>query len=244
MGKEEESKLVAELRDTAGSAVSRRLRRTGWIPAVVNNDKGEAQWIQLNRHNFELLLHRHVSESLILDLAVAGKDAKKVLLKEVQHDPVTGHSLHADFVEISMTRKMRIGIAIKLVGEPVGVSQEGGILEQSLRTLEVECLPTDLVEEIEVDVSALAIGHSILVRDLKLDATKLTVATPGDLAVASVAAPRAEEAPVVEAAVEGAAATEPELVDAKGKTEEGEEGAEEAAAPAKKPGKEKEKAKE
>ena len=232
MAKMKESKLVAESRDVAGSAASRRLRRDGRVPGVINNEKGEAQWIRLNRHDFELMLHRHVSENLILDLAVDGKTEKKVLLKEVQHDPLTGHVLHADFVEISMTRKMRIGISIKLIGEPLGVSQQGGILEQSLRTLEVECLPTDLMEEIEVDVSALEIGSSLLVRDLKID-PKLTVLTPEDLAVASVTAPRAEEVPVAEAAVEGAVPGEPELVGERGKKEEGEEAAE--AAGAKKP---------
>lgn len=238
MDKTKENKLVAESRDVAGTAASRRLRRTGVVPGVVNNEKGEAQWVRLNRHDFEMMLHRHVSENLILDLEVDGKAAKKVLLKEVQHDPLTGHILHADFVEISMTRKMRIGISIKLVGEPFGVSQEGGILEQSLRSLEVECLPTDLVEEIDVDVSALKIGDSLLVRDLKLD-SKMTVVTTGDLAVASVSAPRAEEVAVAEAAVEGAAGAEPEVVGEKGKKEEGEEAA--APAPgAKKPAKEKE----
>jgi large subunit ribosomal protein L25 len=239
MAKTNESTLVAESRDVAGTAASRRLRRDGRIPGVINNEKGESQWIRLNRHDFELMLHRHVSENLILDLEVDGRTGKKVLLKEVQHDPLTGHVLHADFVEISMTRKMRIGISIRLVGEPVGVSQQGGILEHSLRTIEVECLPTDLVEEIDVDVSALEIGSSLLVRDLKVD-PKLTVLTTGDLAVASVSAPRAEEVPAAEAAVEGAAPGEPEIVGEKGKKEEGEEAAAPAAAGAKKPAKEKE----
>lgn len=237
MVKTRENKLAAESRDTTGSSAARRLRREGLVPGVVNNDKGESRRIRLNRHDFEMLLHGHASENLILDLEVDSAAPVKVLLKEVQHDPLTGHAIHADFLEISMTRRMRIGIAIKLVGEPIGVSQEGGILDHGLRSLEVECLPTDLIEEIEVDVSGIGLGKSILVRDLKVD-PKLTVVTPGDLAVASVSAPKMEEvAPVEGAAVEGEVPAEPELVDAKGKKiEEGEEPAEEGG---KKAGKEK-----
>jgi large subunit ribosomal protein L25 len=212
-----ESKLVAETRTLSGSAAARRMRRAGWMPGIVNTDRGDAQMIRLNRHNFEMMLHHHASENLILDLAVDGGDARKVLLKEVQHDYVSGEPIHADFVEISMTKKMRINIALKFVGEPFGVSQEGGVLEHPVRQVEVECLPTDLVEEIEVDVTALKIGDSLLARDIKLD-PKLTILTPGDVAVALVSAPHVEEvAAPVEAAVEGAeAAKEPEVIE-KGK---------------------------
>jgi len=182
--------------------------------------------IQIDTHTFEMMLSRHAGENLLIDIDIEGEGVRKVLLKDVQQGPVKGELLHVDFLEISMTRKMRVMIPVEFVGEPAGVSQEGGILEHVLREVEVECLPGDLVESIPVDVSALKIGGSLLVRDLKID-PKLTLLTSPDVAIASVTAPRAEvvtaEAEAV--AVEGAA--EPEVI---GKKEEGEEGEEKAPA--------------
>jgi large subunit ribosomal protein L25 len=165
-------------------------------------------------HDIELLLQRHRSESLILDLEVEGGKALKALLKEVQRDPVSDHVLHADFMEISMTRKMRVRVPIVLLGEPVGVTQDAGVLDHTLRDLEVECLPADLREAIEVDVAAMKIGNTILVKDLALP-SGMAALTDGGIAVASVHAQRlVEEAPVAEEAVpaEGAAPAEPEVI--------------------------------
>ena len=226
-----EVKLTAQKRAGSGSHAARRLRKEGVMPAVVCDEKGHAESIQVNIREFERMLHKHGRENLILDLTIDGGNARRVFLKEIQHDPVRGDVLHADFVEISMTRKMRVGIPTRLMGEPLGVSQQGGVLEHVLREIDVECLPTDLIDSIDVDVSALEIGDTLLVRDLKVD-PKLTVLTGPDVAVATVAAPRKEEEVVAEvAAVEGA---EPEVITAK---KEGEEGAE---GEAEKPGKEKE----
>jgi large subunit ribosomal protein L25 len=216
--------LTADKRTASGSSAVRTLRKQGLLPAVVYGEKG-ARSIQLNSHGFETLLKHHRSENLIIDLSVAGEAAVKVLLKEVQHGPVFEELLHADFVEISMTKKMRVMIPVRCAGEPVGVSQEGGILEHVLREIEVECLPGDLVESFALDVSALKIGSTLMVRDLVVD-PKFTVLSAGDMAIATVVAPRAEEV-VAEAAapVEGAAAgTEPEVIGKK--KEEGEEEAE------------------
>jgi len=203
-----EARLAVEPREESGSAAARRLRRKGWLPGIVCSHQGTATAVKLPSHAFELLLRRHASENLILDMQIGDESLKKVLLREVQHDPVSGELLHADFMEISMTEKLTVNIAVELKGDPVGVEQ-GGILEQMLWEIEVECLATDLVENIEVDVSALNIGDSIRVAELKLD-PKLAVLTPRDVVVAAVLAPRAEEeeAPA-EAAEEGA---EPELV--------------------------------
>jgi len=176
--------------------------------------------IQLSRRELELVLRRHMGENVMLDVQVDDGAPKKVLLQEVQHEPVTDALLHADFLEVSMTEKMRVGIPIVLIGEAPGV-QEGGILEQLVRALEVDCLPMDLVEKIEVDVSQLHLAKSILVKELKLD-PKLTVVTAGHIAVAIVAVPREEKEEEV-AAVEGAAA-EPELIGKEKKEGEEEEG--------------------
>ena len=154
---------------------------------------------------------------------------------------VNGESLHADFLEVSMTRKMRVGIPIKLIGDPVGVTA-GGVLDQQMRELEVECLPGDLVEFVTVDVSGLAIGQTVTVSQVQVD-PKLHVLASGNQAVASVLAPMAEEEVAPEAAAEG---TEPELI--KKPVKEGEEGEATAAdekgakAPAEKAGAKPEKA--
>jgi len=224
-----ENKLVVETRTAIGSASARRLRRDGKIPGIINNDKGEAAAIQIQGHEFEMLLRHRRGENILFDIVADASQPKKVLLKEVQHDPMTGAIRHVDFVEVSMTNKMRVRIPIVLLGEPVGVLQEGGILEHVTRELEVDCLPADLVEAIEVDVSALKLKESIRVRDLKVGA-KLTVVTPGDVAVAIVSEPRAEEVEVKpeEVAAEGAEGAEPEVIGKKKEEgEEGEEGAEE-----------------
>ncbi len=221
-----EIKLSASKRDVRGSSAVRVLRRGGWMPAVVYGEKG-SRAIQINRHAFDMMLKHHTSENLIIDLEVEGDGVVKALLREVQHEAVMGGVLHADFIEISMTRRMRITIPIQLKGEPQGVSQQGGILEHLLRQLEVECLPGDLVESIPVDVAALNLGQTLMVRDLTVD-PKLTVLTSGDVAVATVVAPREEVAPEAEAAAAGEAATEPEVIGKKkeeGEEEEGKEGA-------------------
>lgn len=205
-----ETKLHAQTREASGSAVSRRLRRDGWIPGIINNKKCESRMVQVIRHDFDLLRRHQGGGNLILDLEVDKDEPKKVLLKNVQIDPLTGAVLHADFLEISMTEKMRAHIPVSLTGEPVGVSQEGGILDHLLREIEVECLPMDIVKHIEVDVSALKIGDTISVDDVTVD-PKLTVLTASDMVVASVSAPRKEEEPVPEEAAEGA---KPEVIGA------------------------------
>jgi large subunit ribosomal protein L25 len=205
------------------------MRREGWLPGVINVDKGATRMVRLNSHDFEKMLHRHRSENLILEVSVDGEAPKKMLIKEVQHHPLSGQPLHIDFIEISMTKKIRLDIPLRLIGDPVGVLQEGGVLEQPLRTLQVECLPGDLVEEIIIDVSEMKLGGSILVRDLKID-PKLTIVTTGNIAVAAVSAPRVEEEAKPEAAA--GAVGEPEVIGAK-KEEEGAEGAADKGAKAK-----------
>jgi large subunit ribosomal protein L25 len=214
--------LEAQSRQGSGSSAARRLRRAGWLPAVIGMQGGNCSTIQLNAHGFEMMLRHHTGENLIVDMVVDGGSPCKALLKEVQHDPLDDHPVHADFLEISMTEKLTVRIAIVVTGEPVGVTQEGGVLEQHMRELEVECLPTDIVEQLTVDVSGLSIGHSVRVKDMQVD-PKLTVLTPPELAVASVLAPRLEEEEVPAEAAEGA---EPEVIGAKkeeGEAAEGEE---------------------
>ncbi len=217
-----EIKLSASKRETSGTSSSKALRRTGFVPAVVYGEKATRS-IKVNARDFGSMITHNSSENLIVDLDVDG-DVVKALLREVQHDVIMGAVLHADFLEISMTKKMRVTISIELKGESVGVSQQGGILEHLLRQIEVECLPGDLVDSFEIDVTELGLGKTMMVRDIKLDA-KYVVLTAGDVALATVVVPREEK--VDEAAAAAAAA--PEVI---GKKKE-EAAAEGAAAPAK-----------
>lgn len=223
-----ETKLIAQLRTPRGSGEAGRLRRTGFFPAVVYGEGRPGLSITINEHDFVMMLRAHRSENMILDLTVEGTEKPyKVMLKAIQHHPITGRIIHVDFYEISMTRKIHIEVPIKLVGDPVGVVQEGGILEHVLRSLQVTCLPGDLVEEIELDVSELRVGKTLRVHDVVVDEQKLKVMDDPEQVVVAIAAPRSEEEEeAAEAADAAAAAAGPEVLTEK-KDEEGAEGASE-----------------
>ena len=228
-----EIKIKAEQRQEQGSGAVRRLRRKGLVPAAMNRIAGGSTMIQLNAHEFENMLRHHTSNQLLVTIELDGQNLP-ALLREVQSDVITGHPIHADFGEISLTSKLRVSIGLRLAGEPEGVKNEGGILEQTLRQVEVECLPADMVEFFTVDVSPLKLGQSLAVSELKLG-DKYTIITHGDVAVATIVAMAEEEVAAEAVPAEGAVAGgEPEVI-TKGKKEEGEEG-EAAAAGDKKPG--------
>ncbi len=209
----------AEPRGRVGSSAMGRLRREGRIPAVVYSEGKAGQNVQIVAHDFAQMMKHHHSEQMLVDLDVAGSAPRKVLLKAMQHHPIMGHVTHIDFYEVSMTRKLRVSVPLKLVGDPVGVTQQGGILDHLLRSIEVECLPADILEEIPVDVADLAVGKHLSVKDIKLDPAKYTILTGADVAIAAVSLPKAEEE--VAAPAEGEAAAEPEVLTGK-KPEEGE----------------------
>jgi large subunit ribosomal protein L25 len=216
-----ETKLMAKVREAKGSAASGRLRRTGWFPAVVYAEGRPGMDIQLNEHDFVMMLRRHRSENMILDMEIEGTDkACKVMVKAMQHHPITGRVIHVDLYEVSMTRAIEIEVPVKLLGVPTGVSNQGGMLEHVLRTLTLECLPGDAIEELELDISGLQVGHSLRVRDVPVDASKYAVIDEPDQVIVSVAAPRTESE---SASAEGSAA--PEVLTEK-KQEEGEKSAE------------------
>lgn len=215
-------KVNAELRSSRGSSAARRLRRDGTIPAVVYGVGKAPLNVQVNARDFSRNLSEQASEHVIMDMEIGSGDVRKVLLQDVQHSPIMHDIIHVDFHEISMTKKLRVKVSLRLVGEPTGVSQQGGVLEHLMREIEVECLPTDIPEHIDLDVSGLAVGHGFKAGDIKLDAAKLRLITDKDVAVAAVSAQRAEEEVAAAAPAEGAA--EPEVLREK-KPEEGEEAA-------------------
>jgi large subunit ribosomal protein L25 len=215
--------LKAQPRNLQGKQNAGRLRRGGAVPGVVYGADQAAQLVQLNEHDLLLFLKGHTSEHFLVDLTVEGSQPCKALIKEIQRHPVSGRIEHVDFNAISMTRKLRIEVPVKLLGEPVGVVQQGGVLDHIMRSILVECLPTDIPEQLTLDVSALNIGQRLSVADVQVDKNKLTVLSAADQPVVAVAAPRAEEE-VAPTAAEAAAAAEPEVLTAK-KPEEGEAGA-------------------
>jgi large subunit ribosomal protein L25 len=203
-----EIKVHADVREERGSSAARRCRRAGALPAVLTKVGGGSQLLTLNAHDFERMLGRHASEHLMVTLSVGGVETL-ALLREIQRHGVTGRVIHADFGEISRDHKLHLKIPVQLVGEPDGVRNQGGVLEQLLREVEVACFPGDIVERFVADVSALTLGQALLVGDLKLG-EQFSVLTHADAAVATVVAPRVEEAaeaaPAEEAAGEAAPA--------------------------------------
>jgi large subunit ribosomal protein L25 len=207
------------------------MRRQGRLPAVLKLHNRDVRMIETNAHAFEQMLRHHHSESFILDLALDQQPSMKALLMEVQRDPITAKPIHADFREISMTERLRIFVPVVLSGDPYGVTQESGMLDQLIREVEIECLPADVVEKITVDVTPLKLGESLLAGALPLG-EKLKLITDKAIAVAAVLAPRLEVEETT-AVAEEATAAEPEVITKGKEAKEKAEG--EAAEPAAKP---------
>jgi large subunit ribosomal protein L25 len=210
-----DAKLMVKSRDIKGSAHARRMRRTGWVPGVIYNDGGEAREISLPKHDFEQMLHHHASEHVMVQIQIDDGQAVSVLLKDIQRDALSGGVLHVDLQEVAMNKKLRVEVPIELLGEAEGVKQ-GGVLDHLLHHVEIECLPSDIPEQIDVDVSGLKIGDMLTIQDIQLDSSKYTILMDGEVGVASVSMPRAveeEEVPAEgeEGAAEGAPA-EPEVI--------------------------------
>jgi large subunit ribosomal protein L25 len=193
------NELSVEIREATGKGVARKLRAAGKIPGICYGQK-ETQSITLDPEALDRLIRGSAAGmNTLIDLKVAGGgkfDGKKVLLKEMQRDPVNNNPLHADFFALDLTHKIEVAIPIHATGTAVGVTM-GGILDQVLREVQVECEPDAIPEEIVVDVTALEVGMSVHVRDLPLP-EGATLRSDGDLSVLSVMAPKVEEEPVVE----------------------------------------------
>jgi len=209
--------LKAKARDKFGKEHVKKLRRKGVIPAVVYGAEISPLPLEVEAKSFHALLRSGLGENVIITLNIDDpkNGDKKVLIREIQRDPVWGNILHIDFQQISLTKKLTINVPVHLVGAPLGVQQDGGILQHVLRELEVECLPTDIPEKIEVDVSNLKIGDSIHVGDIKLEGAELLSDPQGS--IVSVVPPTIFKEPEVAPA---AAAEEPEVITEKKEEEE------------------------
>ena len=213
-----QAKLTAERRTAIGRSAVRKLKASGSVPAVMYGSKDKPEALQVSRRDINALLSHAAGENILVELDIAGK-TKLALVQEVQHAPLGGAVLHIDFHAVSQDEVIEADVPLDPVGTANGVKNMGGLLEQNLRTLAIECLPRDLPDLIRVDVSALNIGDSIHVREIQLPDGVTTRVQP-DLTAFSVLAPTVEEEPV---AATAEAAAGPEVI--KEKKEEPEAGA-------------------
>ena len=203
-------KLRAEPRTSVGRSAVRKLKAHGIIPAIIYGGKDKSQPLQVTARDINALMSHASGENVLVELEIAGeKSTRTALVQEVQHSPVSGDIRHVDFHAISMDETIQAEIPLEPVGIANGVKNFGGLLEQSLRALTIECLPRDLPDRITVDISALNIGDSIHVRDIRLP-SGVTAKVQPDLTAFSVLAPVIEEEPVVAEAE--AAAAGPEVI--------------------------------
>ena len=228
-------KLKAEPRTNVGRSAVRKLRARGLIPAVIYGGNDKPQPLQVTARDINAMMSQASGENVLVELEIAGEGSSRTaLVQEVQHSPVGGDIRHVDFHAISMDEMIQAEVPLEATGVAIGVKTFGGLLEQSLRALAIECLPANLPDRIIVDVSQLNIGDSIHVRDIQFP-QGVTPKVQLELTAFSVVAPVVEEAPVV-AEAEAAAAAGPEVI-----TEKKEEGEAAAAAAKEKAPREKEK---
>ena len=210
-----------------GKNEARRLRAGGRIPGVVYGAKKQTIAVTLDPKQISRILQSETGHNTIFELAVDGEKSR-VMIVDWQHDPMHGKLLHIDLKRIAMDEKIRVSVPIHLTGEAEGVKTQGGILDQVLREVEIECLPGDIPSHIDADISHLVFGTVLRVSDLQ-HGGKIKFITDEDQTVAHITSVKEEVAPTPEAVAEAAAAApaEPEVIK-KGKQEvEGEEGAEE-----------------
>jgi large subunit ribosomal protein L25 len=209
-------KLAAEPRTAIGRSAVRKLKAAGSVPAVMYGSKDKPEALQVSKRDINALLSHAAGENILVELEIAGK-SRLALVQEVQHAPLGGAVLHIDFHAVSQDEVIQADVPLEPVGTANGVKNMGGLLEQSLRSLAIECLPRDLPDVIRVDVSALNIGDAVHVREIQLPSGVTTRIQP-DLTAFSVLAPTVEEEPVAAAAE---AAAGPEVIKEKKEEPEG-----------------------
>lgn len=232
--------LNASPRSLGRRAGAKKLRSDGRIPAVIYGRQAPPQNLEVSAKEIEDLIHRSISENLLVDLAVKedGRPKRLALVQEVQHHALSGKVLHVDFHEIAENEKVTVKIPVETAGEAEGVKTEGGVLEHVLFKISIRGLAKDLPEFITVDVSHLKIGDAVHLGEIKAP-PGVEIVGDKDIPVIAVAAPRTEEEEAAEAAEAAAAPGEVEMIKEKKEGEEGappvkgaEKGAAKGAAPA------------
>ena len=182
--------LKATKRDDTGKGSARRARAAGRVPGIVYGQGIEPVAIEVDRRQFVTALQTDAGMNVLLNIEVDGTTTT-ALTRELQRDPVRGTLLHADFVKIDLTQEVEVEVPVHLVGDSPGV-KEGGVLEHPLFTVHVRCLPTDVPESIDADISGLNIGDALRVSELA-EGRDFHILNDPDSVVASVAAPITEE---------------------------------------------------
>lgn len=205
------STLKAELRDGTGKGVARKLRAAGRLPAVVYGGDDAPTHISLDAHDAEYLFRNISVDNTIVGIEIDGeKEPVDTLVREIQTHPWKATLLHVDFLRIQKGVMVEMTVPVHLVGTPVGVKVDGGILEQIIHDLPIRCIPSKIPESIDVDVSGLEVNDVLHIADISFDeGVEVTIAQ--ERTICSVSPPRLEEEPVE---VDAEAAPEPELVDA------------------------------
>jgi len=212
--------IEAQARIPGGKNVNRRIRKSGQIPAVIYGPGKPSIVVSVNPNDVKEILYSESGRNTIFTIKVDASE-NNAMVKDYQLDPVKGNLIHAYFLEISMDRLLELTVNIELTGESEGVKLDGGIMDFVTRSIEVECLPSDIPESIKVDVSHLKINDYIRVKNIQTDA-KVKILSDPEIVIVTIVPPIKEEAPTeAAAAVETA---EPEVIK-KGKAVEG--GAEE-----------------
>ncbi|HUV78392.1 MAG TPA: 50S ribosomal protein L25/general stress protein Ctc [Desulfobacterales bacterium] len=191
--------LKTNIRTTVGNGPARRLRQTGQIPAVLYGPKTESVLLSVNKNDLDLVLKKGRSGQIILNLVIQNNGetyTRPAMIKELQVHPVSRNYLHIDFYEIDMDRKITVGVQVVITGTSVGV-ERGGILQIIRRELEVKCLPFEVPESIEIDVTDLDMGDSVHVKDISLDG-EVEFLGESNLTVVTILMPKIEEEPEAE----------------------------------------------
>jgi large subunit ribosomal protein L25 len=218
--------LEAVKRDGRGKNEANRLRASGQIPAVVYGSRADGRApegvpLAVDPKQVLRILHSESGANTLITLKVSGTPEARVMVKEYQLDPITHQLLHADFYQLALDKAITVTVPITVKGEPKGVKQQGGLLDFVTREIQVQCLPTEIPEHIDVDVSELMLNQSVRVRDLAQD-SKWKAVTSADTMIVHVVMPKAEESAAAAtpeaAAAPAAAAAEPEVIK-KGKEE-------------------------
>lgn len=188
--------LNVKLRTATGKGTARSLRRAGKIPAVLYGPKTEPTSLEVDLYELGLLFKESTSSQQMVKLTIDGGEKRTAMIKELQRDPMSREVLHADFFEVDMNRKILVKVPVRTSGKSVGV-EEGGMLQVIRRELEVLCLPMDVPEAIDIDVTNLAVGDAVHVEEIPVEGD---IEIPHDVnfTVVTVLAPTKVEEEVVE----------------------------------------------
>jgi large subunit ribosomal protein L25 len=220
MAEKKEFKVRAKPREGRGKNDARRSRRNGMVPITVYGGGAETVAALAPLSDLAAILRSEAGRNTIFTIDVEGVGTSEVMFHERQVDPIRGRLIHADLARLVKGQKIEVTVPIHLVGEPSGVREEQGVLEQTIREIEIRCEPREIPDSIDVDVSNLRVHDVLHVSDIPVG-SNIEILTAAELVVATVGIIREEAAPV--AAVEGEEPAEPEVIGKGKKEEEGEE---------------------